>query len=121
MLEFGGRNDFEEDAWEFAAADHGVGDARGVALLVIWHGAAADLRPAFGMAAQSCADFDGNVGEKDGVFGAGCGVRDNRAVDEFVAPGGTEQQLVGPQESSASRNVVSRAVVSIGLRYHGRD
>ena len=71
-------------------------DIRGVFLWLF--GAAADFRPALGMAAQAGVYLTGQVAEDDGMFGALCGLGDDRAVDKFVTPGVAERQLVGPQE-----------------------
>src|SRR5579859_1994227 len=81
-----------------ATADHGVGNARGISLLVAWHRAAADFRPALAMILQAVAEFACKVGENDAVVRTGRRVRDDSAADKFVAPGPADCGLVRSQE-----------------------
>ena len=58
---------FEQHARMFSAADHGIGNARRVALFVLRYSATADFRPTFRMAARRMK-LTGQVAEDDAMF-----------------------------------------------------
>src|ERR1019366_4234847 len=105
----------------FLAADHDVGNADRVAMLVVRSSATADFRPAIRMIAQAVADFASQVAEGDAMFGTGRCVRDDRAVDKLITPGVTELGLVGPQElvGVEELTVACRCVHATVLPWHG--
>ena len=98
MMQLRWGNDIEHDAGMLATADHGVGNARRVSLLVTWHRAAADFRPALAMILQAVAEFARKIGENDAMVGTGGRVRDDPAANKLVAPGRAEVRLVRAQE-----------------------
>jgi len=86
-------DDLEQHARMLPAADRGVGNPGRVALPVTGGSATADFRTLLRMTAQAVVKLASEIIEDDAMFGAGRGVRHDRAADELITPSRPELGL----------------------------